>query len=898
MAQYDINLREYWRIIKKRRWIILVTLLLTGTFSTLFAVLNKPVPLYKSTASVRLERIMLSGGGIYQESMPWNNADMLTTQAAVVRSHGIVEKAAKKLGMIPANLTAEEVRANKEYLATVLNLRGMVESDFEQQIGVLNIHVQSQDPRLSMRLANTVAEVYREERINDGNKRSVSQKGFIESQLNQAREKLKASEEAAKAYREQNKLVSIEAESSAVVGKLQTLQASYDKALVNAQKAAEIRRLLDRAGATPLGSKTSFHLEDAPATYKTFNDKLVQLMLERDTLLKTYTELYPQVAEIRKQIGELIVTMKGQLAAFEAGLRDDIRDLKGKIDETSAQVRMLPEKRLELSRLERQIQLNQDVFNMLERKHQEAQITNAERVETVQIIRPALESQSPSNAPKIKEKALAGFLIGLILGIAFAFLVEMFDTSLGAIEEIESLLGVHVLGLIPHVSQQEIKDTLKEKYAGDVDTEVAERGARLVSHFAPKSRLAESYRAIRTNLAFACLDKDIKTIVLTSSSPEEGKTTSIVNLAITMAQGGNRVLLIEGDLRKPMISRMFGMDYVPGLSDVLLGSYEWRKVVRTISDIMTGTLSTDDILQTPGIENLHILSSGTIPPNPAELIYSKAIGEFIAEVRAAYDVVLIDAPPLLAATDAALLAAKADAVVMVYRVGRIPRGVLKRAKAQLDNVKANVIGVILNGLKAELSSDYADYKYKYYYYFSKKTDDKPETPADRIRALPERLRSRLGLAGGGLPGQPATERRRPLSIRSLRERLQGPGAARPSIGRDPKEEKRAAILRAGVFFMAVLFLLTGILYQMGLLRFALPSLSAEKTQHRGAAMHREGRVAADDGLRFAAAAGNPVYRAKIRVAGHAGIPSETAPHRGEPLTHPAVAYAVIPQPRE
>jgi uncharacterized protein involved in exopolysaccharide biosynthesis len=197
MTQYDLNLREYWRIIKKRRWIILFTVILTGSFSTLFALLNKPVPLYKSTASVRLERVMLSGGGIYQEAMPWTNPDLLTTQAAVIRSHGIVEQAAKKLGMIPANLTSEEVRANKEYLATVLSLRNMVDSDFEQQMGVINIHVKSVDPRLAMRLANTLAEVYREERITDGNKRSVSQKGFIEAQLNQAREKLKSSEEAA-----------------------------------------------------------------------------------------------------------------------------------------------------------------------------------------------------------------------------------------------------------------------------------------------------------------------------------------------------------------------------------------------------------------------------------------------------------------------------------------------------------------------------------------------------------------------------------------------------------------------------------------------------------------------------------------------------------------------------
>jgi capsular exopolysaccharide synthesis family protein len=347
-----------------------------------------------------------------------------------------------------------------------------------------------------------------------------------------------------------------------------------------------------------------------------------------------------------------------------------------------------------------------------------------------------------------------------------------------------------------------------------------------------------------------------------------------------------------------MISRMFGMDYVPGLSDVLLGSYEWKKVVRTISDIMTGTLSTDDILQTPGIENLHILSSGTIPPNPAELIYSKAIGEFMGEARAAYDYVLIDAPPLLAATDAALLAAKADAVVMVYRVGKIPRGVLKRAKAQLDNVKANVIGVILNGLKAELSSDYGDYKYKYYYYFSRKKDDRPETPAEKIRAIPELVKSRLGLINGGLAGERAAGLRRSLSLRSLGDRLQGLKLVRPSIVPDPQEEKKVSIVKTGVFVLAVLFLVAGILYQMGYLNFALPSLNAQKIQHRGAMMPGEALAATDPSLRGADDAGNPVVGSGNQRAVENSAPSDPGEATGREGVHSRAIACAAPGKHE
>jgi capsular exopolysaccharide synthesis family protein len=267
---------------------------------------------------------------------------------------------------------------------------------------------------------------------------------------------------------------------------------------------------------------------------------------------------------------------------------------------------------------------------------------------------------------------------------------------------------------------------------------------------------------------------------------------------------------------------------------VLLGSYEWRKVVKTISDIMTGTLSTEDILQTPGIENLHILSSGTIPPNPAELIYSKAIGEFIGQVRAAYDYVLIDAPPLLAATDAALLAAKADAVVMVYRVGKVPRGVLKRAKAQLENVKANVIGVILNGLNAELSSDYAEYKYKYYYY-QHKSEKTPQTTAEKIQALPALVKSYVGAAAGGLSMQKAEELRQALSATSLAGRVRKLGLPRLR-SRRPDGEQKVSVAKASLLLVAVIFLVMGILYQMGYLNFALPSASAQRGHQKEVSM--------------------------------------------------------------
>ncbi len=190
-----------------------------------------------------------------------------------------------------------------------------------------------------------------------------------------------------------------------------------------------------------------------------------------------------------------------------------------------------------------------------------------------------------------------------------------------------------------------------------------------------------------------------------------------------MAQIGQKVLLIDGDLRRPVISKLFGWNR-PRSDDVILGNYEWHNVVRTITDLMMGRLSIEDIMRTPGLDNLHIMTSGTYSPNPAEIINSRSIGDFLNSAREEYDIILVDAPPVLAATDAALWSSRVDATVMVYQVGKVARGALKRSKVSLENLKAHVVGVVLNGLKAEISPDFGYQDYYYYYYGKEKTPPK------------------------------------------------------------------------------------------------------------------------------------------------------------------------------
>jgi capsular exopolysaccharide synthesis family protein len=334
----------------------------------------------------------------------------------------------------------------------------------------------------------------------------------------------------------------------------------------------------------------------------------------------------------------------------------------------------------------------------------------------VTIVKPALLPSKPINPPKTVATGAAGILIGLVLGIVIGFTVETFDTSLGAIEDVEETLGTQVLGIIPQADIKDIREGLKEKHPEKIKEHSIEQAVNLISHLVPKSMMAESFRALRTNIEFKEAEKEIKTIVVASTSPEEGKTLVAMNLAITMAQAGTKVLLVGSDLRKPTLDKAFGVEMTPGLSDILMGNYPWRDTVKTVTDIIMGQMSPDEVMMTPGLDNLHIITSGAIPPNPAELMDSKRFIDFLQEAKEEYEMIIFDSPPILSTADAAILGANADGVLLVYRVGAVSKGLLRRSTAQLMQVQSNLVGVVLNGMRPDVSPDFQDYKYYSYYY--------------------------------------------------------------------------------------------------------------------------------------------------------------------------------------
>jgi capsular exopolysaccharide synthesis family protein len=302
---------------------------------------------------------------------------------------------------------------------------------------------------------------------------------------------------------------------------------------------------------------------------------------------------------------------------------------------------------------------------------------NGEGTIVATVLDSAEVSTSPVSPQPVRNLGL-GVVLGLLLGVALAVVRELMDTTVSSAEDVAEATPAPILGRIN-----------ADPSAAKLAPAAALSGA---------SRWAEAFRVLRTNMQYVEVDHDKKVFVVTSSLPGEGKTTTAVGLAVTMAMGAHSVVLIECDLRRPMVAKRLGVDSAIGTTNVLVGK-----------------VKLEDALQTYDDSGLHVLACGPIPPNPSELLQSRAMADLLAELREQFDIVVIDAPPLLPVTDAALLAAMSDGAIVVTRHGRTTRDQLAHAIERIDAVDAKTLGVVLNLTRGKDGGDAYGYSYSYSY---------------------------------------------------------------------------------------------------------------------------------------------------------------------------------------
>ena len=581
----------------------------------------------------------------------------------------------------------------------------------EEGTNIINIEAISNDPEEAALIANSLSRAYREFNIREKNRKTIETKAFIEVQLEQTHQNLKAAEDKLRSFKEGYAVIAMDVQTRNLLSRVNAVEAEYEKVRRQQDEIeAQFRMFAESTMGAAISIDRLHFSPDPDSSLYALRTKLGEMLLKRETLKMNFTDEHPEVMEVNDNIRAVVTELSNELKTLLEKLNTREKELLGRLNSLKQQSMGLPEKALKLIRLQREVATHEALYSQLKTKYQETLISESGRIEEVSIVRPALVPLAPFNIPSKTMIVLTGVVMGLIIGVLLGFGLEVFDTSMGTIEDVEALLKVPVLGVIPFIGKD---DKIKKGFKKAVS--LKDRKLDLIAHYDPKSLPVEAFRTLRSNLEFMRVDKKSKSFLVTSSFVQEGKTFNVVNLALSMSQAGKKVLLVEADLRKPIIHKMFGIKRVPGLTDYILGNYAWKEIRHTITDVMLGDFELEEILRTPGLDNLHIIPAGTSPPNPAEILRSERFKDFLKEAYQQYDMIFIDAPPVLPVADASQVAPLVDGILIVYTVGKIGRGVLKRAKISLDTVGGKVEGIVLNNVKPEVGPDYFKYHTQYYY---------------------------------------------------------------------------------------------------------------------------------------------------------------------------------------
>ena len=630
MALFELNLTNLWRIIYKRRWIILCIFLVIF-LSTIFFT-NRQSPVYLAQATVKVTGQKLIGDFILCED--WGEQLDMDEEVQFIRSRQFREEVVKRL----APASERETLGEPKKLS-----RGLPRGISAWRVGKLNIieiRTMASRPEVAAELANTVAKAYVDLNLRKKIRRLRTFRQRIEKQLITLKAKLDDSEQALKDFKEREGNITLEK--------------------------------------------------------KRLKGRLVTLELKLSELLQKYPKESPVVKE-----------------------------LKGELQATRDQVKGLASKELELERLTRNFEYEQKTYEGWKERAISMRFSEESKIPDVSIIDTASPPQSPVSPNKLLN-AFVGALVGLMAGISFTFLIESLQTSLRTIEEVENFTKLPVLGTIPYLPIKEDKEKSWQRLLYKKKRDKLSRlREQLIIHYSPRSPIAESYRSLRTGIQSAALKKGHKLLLVTSTGPGEGKSITCANLALTCAQAGYRVLLVGGDLRRPILYKLFGLKREPGLADCLTGTAKWENVLRTIVDILVETTEWEEILRMPGLDNLKIITCGHLPLNPAELLGSQETKSLVEELKANFDFILFDSPPVLPIADAAILGPRLDGVILVYQTGKVARDALRRAKEQLESVGSSIKGIVLNNTTREMEA-YPAYYYHRYKYYGKEKEEEPE----------------------------------------------------------------------------------------------------------------------------------------------------------------------------
>jgi tyrosine-protein kinase Etk/Wzc len=750
MPKSEVHLHDYVGVIMRRRWTFLAAFLLVFTGVAIYTFTVSPIYEATATLHVRDER---GGKGDLLGELGVNRQNPIEAEIEILKSRSNAEQVVKRLQLdwkvtkssrrvgfkivdfassepgreFRVELTAGDgyrlldadgkpmangksgalLQANGMRLlltelkgkpgdsfrlslvplhAAANRLKSMVRAvEVGNKTSIIRLSYSDNDPALARNVVNTLVQVYLEQSVAFKTREASKSLEFIEEQMNGVRSELDMAEKNLQAYKTSTGVLKLDSEAEELVKKIsETEKERTALALQRRQVDFSLSAMRDAAKRGLIYTPALLKDDAAVATLAT---KLSDLEVQKRALLAETTESHPQVRALQGQIDEI---QKKMVATYETGQRNLSRQestVAQNLGRYEGQLRQLPAAERDLARLMRHTKVNADIYTFLLQKHEEARIVKASTISNISVIDPVITPILPVKPNKPKN-LLLGALIALMLGVGISFFEEYLDDTIKDAEGAKRLLGLSHLATIPLIGKGD-----GERH----DSEV------IVSHTDPRSPVAEAFRSLRTGIHFSAINQEKRVLVFTSSFPGEGKSTISTNLAITIAQTGVRVLLIDCDMRRSSLHTKLRIDKVPGLSEVLAGDVKFADAVRTTE-----------------IPNLSLLAAGTTPPNPSELLGSESMSSLLGRLRGEFDQIVIDAPPVLAVTDAAILTTLSDIVIVVLETGRIPAKAATRMRELLGAVQAPVAGLVVNDKTGRgMSYGYAygyGYGYGYGYY--------------------------------------------------------------------------------------------------------------------------------------------------------------------------------------
>jgi exopolysaccharide transport family protein len=608
-------------------------------------------------------------------------------------------------------LAAGPARADREVYQRVLQrFEERLKIDPVNRSRLVSIQFDSHDAGLAARVANSLAENYVDQNLQARWTATQKAADWLSQQLSGVKARLEKSEEHLQNYARRNDLVFLETDKepsrNVENDQVQQLQEELTKAEAQRYEKEALYRVVEA------GDYASLPGEFESKVIQDLTERLAELKREYARLSTTFNADYPRVKEIQSQIDEIAVAIQEQrkdaagritneyLAAFR---RENL--VREALHQEQKQMSQVAARAVQYNILKREVDTNKQLYEGLLQRLKEASVSASLRASNIRIVDSAEPPTNPVK-PKIPLNLGVAAILGLGLGFCAAFLQERLDDTLKGTDDVERLFGLSAVGLIPAVSQlngnhngvSRLLEHTKALSRKENDNGRKPDAAwhRIDEKGETNAALVEAFRSLRTSILLSTADHPPSSLLVTSTQPGEGKTTIATNLAIALAQVGQRVLLVDADLRSPSLHRLFGMRESQGLVSYLTGHQDWHAVVRP-----------------SGCPGLDLLPCGPIPPNPSELLSSRSMGELIRSAREQYEFVILDSAPMLALADSRILATLVSGVLLVVKNAMIPREHVKQALFGIHSVGANVIGVALNRVDLH-TNGYFDYHADYF----------------------------------------------------------------------------------------------------------------------------------------------------------------------------------------